>query len=85
MAVVFGAADLRKMREGTLDPEGESATRSGWVCGMIGIPLNIVVLLSCMGLFWTMFPVNQPPPPRRVRPANPPAQPKQIQPVQVIH
>jgi hypothetical protein len=85
VAVVFGQTDLRKMREGSLDQEGESATRGGWICGLIGIPLNILVLLSCLGFFWLTLAVNPAPPPaRRVRPANPPGQPKQLAPGQPV-
>ncbi len=36
VAWVLGQTDLRKMREGEMDPEGQSSTSAGMVCGIIG-------------------------------------------------
>lgn len=46
---VMGQGDLRKMRAGTMDPEGEGSTRAGWVCGIIGTALGGLITLSCGG------------------------------------
>jgi uncharacterized Zn finger protein (UPF0148 family) len=46
MAWVMGSNDLREIREGRMDPEGESLTRVGWILGMIA---TILVLLFVVG------------------------------------
>ncbi len=45
MAWVMGSTDLRKMREGIMDPEGEGLTRAGQICGMIVTILTVVALV----------------------------------------
>lgn len=47
LAWVMGSADLAKMKRGEMDTEGQSNTRAGWVCGIIGTVLNTVLLLGC--------------------------------------
>jgi predicted Zn finger-like uncharacterized protein len=45
----MGSKDLRKIRNGTMDPEGESMTTAGWICGIIGsVILIISVLVGCV-------------------------------------
>jgi hypothetical protein len=53
IAWVMGNEDLRAMREGRMDPSGESMTSAGRICGMIsvflaiaGIVIGIVILLA---------------------------------------
>ena len=49
MAWVMGNGDLREMREGRMDPEGQGLTYAGYVLGMI---LSFVwVLAAVVGLF----------------------------------
>jgi hypothetical protein len=35
LAWALGASDLRKIRQGLMDPEGEGTTRAGMICGII--------------------------------------------------
>ena len=85
IAWICGRADLRKMREETMDPEGESSTQAGWICGIIGTCLSAVVWLGCgtfIGMIWyeqiaaskRMAPqrMNVPPQPINMPPINPP-------------
>lgn len=41
IAWVMGSGDLRKIREGRMDPEGEGMTKAGMICGIIATCLNI--------------------------------------------
>jgi predicted Zn finger-like uncharacterized protein len=55
IAWICGRADLRKMRDDTMDPEGESSTQAGWICGIIGTCLSAVIWLGCgtiIGMSW---------------------------------
>jgi hypothetical protein len=47
IAWILGTMDLRAMRDGHMDPTGESMTRSGQICGIIA---TVFLLLS--GLFF---------------------------------
>jgi hypothetical protein len=57
IAWTMGTQDLNDMRAGRMDPEGEGTTNAGWICGMIGTILNIVVVVVfllpffCCGVF----------------------------------
>lgn len=44
LAWSMGHHDLREMREGRMDPEGEGATRAGYICGIITTSLTLVML-----------------------------------------
>jgi len=44
MAWVMGNTDLREMRAGRMDREGEQTTNAGRICGMIG---SILFLMGC--------------------------------------
>ena len=46
LAYIWGKADLKKMDEGTMDPEGRSNTNMGKILGLIGTILNGVGLLG---------------------------------------
>jgi hypothetical protein len=49
MAWILGSNDLREIRAGRMDPEGESQTRIGMILGMISCILMILlVLLFCV-------------------------------------
>ena len=50
-AWVMGNNDLRDMRAGRMDPEGEGITNAGRICGMIGSILGILQLVCCLGYF----------------------------------
>jgi predicted Zn finger-like uncharacterized protein len=52
----LGQVDMRKFRNGTMDPDGEGTTKAGWICGIIGTLLNAIVLLGCVSfLAWTWY------------------------------
>lgn len=53
IAWIMGSNDLTEMREGRMDPIGESNTRAGMICGIIGTVLGIISVLgvSCWFLF----------------------------------
>ena len=79
IAWICGRSDLRKMRDETMDPDGEGSTQAGWICGIIGTGLSVVVWLGCSGFFGMIWyeqiessrRTNQPrfnaPPPRPVQ------------------
>jgi len=46
IAWVIGSSDLREMKEGLRDPEGEGLTRAGMICGIVG------TCLAVLGLLW---------------------------------
>jgi hypothetical protein len=49
MAWIMGNNDLAEMKAGRMDPEGESATNAGRICGMIATIICIVgVALLCL-------------------------------------
>jgi hypothetical protein len=49
IAWVMGNSDLKEMRAGRMDPEGESQTRTGRICGMIStLGGASLVLLGCL-------------------------------------
>ena len=46
IAWIFGKNDLKKMDEGTMDPEGRSNTNLGKILGLIGMIVNGLALLA---------------------------------------
>jgi hypothetical protein len=44
IAWILGNEDLKKIRAGKMDPEGESSTNTGRTCGMIGTIIGLVFL-----------------------------------------
>jgi hypothetical protein len=71
-AWAMGSIDLRKMRAGQMDPQGQGLTQGGWVCGILGTALNTLWTLGCAGFFaFVAYEANNPP----TRPAWPPPQP----------
>jgi predicted Zn finger-like uncharacterized protein len=83
LAWALGTVDLRKIRQGVMDPEGESSTQAGWICGIVGTATNTLLILGCstmLGL-WSFGMVqasknaNRPPfaaPPAKRAPWQPP-------------
>jgi hypothetical protein len=51
IAWIMGNQDLKEIRAGRMDPEGESATTAGRVLGII----STIFLLAVLGLFCCMF------------------------------
>jgi hypothetical protein len=50
-AITMGRADLRKIREGTMDPDGAGQTQVGFILGWVGLGLGILQLLACGAYF----------------------------------
>ena len=79
IAWICGRSDLRKIHEGTMDPEGEDSTQAGWICGIIGTCLSAIIWIGCgtwMGFLWYQSiqfskQLNQP---RMVAPPKAPGQ-----------
>jgi predicted Zn finger-like uncharacterized protein len=55
IAWVMGANDLKEMRAGRMDPEGESQTNTGRICGMISTLLGAVVMVGCCSIYLIFF------------------------------
>ena len=53
-AWVMGQSDLRKIRSGAMDPDGESNTKAGWVCGIIGTCMGGLSLVAGVGFILLM-------------------------------
>jgi predicted Zn finger-like uncharacterized protein len=51
IAWILGNSDLREMRAGRMDPEGEGSTNAGRICGIIGTAMGALGLLCCVGYF----------------------------------
>ncbi|HEY1860513.1 MAG TPA: hypothetical protein VGG61_09180 [Gemmataceae bacterium] len=45
-AWILGQRDLAKMRTGEMDPTGKGSTQGGWICGMIGTILSVLILVG---------------------------------------
>jgi predicted Zn finger-like uncharacterized protein len=58
LAWVLGQADLKRMKRGEIDPNGEGLTQAGWICGIIATTLGLLMLLTC-GPVW-LFAMLQP-------------------------
>src|SRR5262249_13511221 len=51
LAWIWGSSDLKRMDAGYMDPSGRGNTQAGYICGIIGTILNILVLvLICVVL-----------------------------------
>ena len=53
IAIILGAVDLKAIREGNMDPLGESQVRAGLICGIISLSLygGLVVLIVALSIF----------------------------------
>jgi predicted Zn finger-like uncharacterized protein len=47
----MGNSDMAEMRMGRMDPEGESTTNGGRICGMISVILHVVAIVL-LGMFF---------------------------------
>lgn len=50
-AWVLGRNDLQRMKDGMMDPSGESTTQAGMVCGIVGTVLAVIQLATCGLMF----------------------------------
>ena len=50
IAWIMGAADLKAIRAGRMDPMGQGTTKAGYICGIVGTCLQVVYLLACCGI-----------------------------------
>lgn len=77
VAWVMGHSDLGKMRDKTMEEEGRGMTHAGWICGILGALLNLLLSLTCLGLWIAILASSSPSPTYRnpaFTPAPPPAQ-----------
>jgi hypothetical protein len=51
MAYGMGSNDLREMRYGAMDSEGEAMTSAGRTCGMVGMGLGLAGIMVCCMYF----------------------------------
>ncbi len=51
IAWIMGSADLREIRAGRMDPSGESAMRSGQVCGIVATGFLVLGILLVLFLW----------------------------------
>lgn len=51
IAWIMGNTDMREIRAGRMDPDGEGLTNAGRICGMVGAAKGLLELCSC-GLFF---------------------------------
>jgi predicted Zn finger-like uncharacterized protein len=91
-ALVMGWSDQKRMKLGEMDPMGQGQTQGGWICGLIGLILGILVILgwACMIIYMVFFfravakmtpppgPVPGPPPAPITKPMQP-VNPPQVQ------
>jgi hypothetical protein len=47
-AWIMGQRDLAKIRQRVMDPEGQSTTQAGWICGIIGTIFSGLMTLGCI-------------------------------------
>jgi hypothetical protein len=47
IAWILGQQDMAEIESGRMDPDGESSTSAGRICGIIGTVLNILGIGSC--------------------------------------
>jgi hypothetical protein len=55
VAWIMGSSDLREIRAGRMDPEGEGTTNGGRICGIIGTFVQLILPFCCgmpSALFW---------------------------------
>jgi predicted Zn finger-like uncharacterized protein len=55
MSWIMGNNDLKEIRAGRMDPEGESQTNIGRILGMIGTILHGVVIVGCCIFYIVIF------------------------------
>lgn len=55
IAWIMGNSDLREIREGRMDPEGEGMTQAGRILGMVATIMAILGVLAVCGYFVFVF------------------------------
>lgn len=50
VAWIMGSGDLKEIAAGRMDPEGQSSTYAGWILGVIGTVLNIIIIVAVVVL-----------------------------------
>src|SRR5262249_44945525 len=59
IALVLGTQDLKAIRDGRMDPEGEGLTQAGRICGLIGTIIGaLILLLVCLYIAFIIFIVG---------------------------
>ncbi len=57
IAWILGTSDLKKIRAGTMDPEGEQMTNIGRILGIVGTIINVVVCCGLTVFYSVMFAI----------------------------
>jgi hypothetical protein len=47
VAWIMGSTDLKEIRAGRMDSEGQGTTNAGRICGIVGTVLNLVMPVCC--------------------------------------
>jgi hypothetical protein len=47
IAWIMGHQDMAEIQAGRMDPDGESSTNAGRICGIVGTVLNVVLIGGC--------------------------------------
>ena len=47
-AWVMGSKDLKKLRKGQMDPQGQGTTQAGLICGIVGLVMQSLFTLACV-------------------------------------
>lgn len=57
IAWILGNSDLKKIRAGTMDPEGEQMTNIGRILGIVGTIINVVICCGLTVFYSAMFAI----------------------------
>lgn len=57
-ALVMGAADMKAIKEGRMDPSGATETHAGWICGIVGVGLMGIGLLLFIASMFLNLGIN---------------------------
>jgi hypothetical protein len=86
IAILMGRADLRKMENGEMDPEGKGVTLAGWICAIIGTIFQsiflLLIVLYIVFIFVMLASIARiaPPPPRPAAPQPAPGKMNRLAP-----
>ncbi len=84
LAWVFGHSDLKQIRRGDMDSDGEGTTQAGWVCGILATVLGSLLTLGCGAILLLVVQSAQtqpaPGPAFQNQAWPPPAQPVPVRP-----
>ena len=53
-AIVMGRSDQQKIRAGSMDRSAADTTQAGWICGIIGTVIQLLVCVGC-GLYISLM------------------------------